>query len=88
MTIDSTLISTALTYLIPPALGVVVWLVRLEGRINQGDRDHIAHEKLIASQEKRIDTISGKQEALEIKVVQQLSEVKESLARIEGQLIK
>lgn len=70
------------------AIGTIIWLIRLEGRVNQGDRDHISTEKLIVSVDKRIDVVVGKHDALESKVLQQLSEVRESLARIEGSLNK
>lgn len=69
-------------------VGGIIWLIRLEGRVNQGDRDHSSAEKLILSVDKRVDVIVGKHDALESRVLAQLSEVRESLARIEGSLNK
>ena len=64
-------------------IGFVVWLVRLEGRA--------MHAKEILDQrfhdcEKRIDALQVKHDALDSKIVEQLSEVRESLARLEGAL--
>lgn len=60
-------------------VGVVVWLVRLEGRIG-----HV--EKLNENTDKKVDAVLVKHEALDSKIVQKLSELSESLARIEGRL--
>lgn len=65
--------------LVVAAVGVIVWLVRLEGRVNQGDKDHEATEK-------RMDILTTKHDHLDSKVVKELSNVRESLARIEGAL--
>lgn len=53
-------------------IGLVVWLVRLEGKALQS--------------EKQLDALQIKHESLDSKVVEQLSDVRESLARIEGAL--
>ena len=53
-------------------VGLIVWAVRLEGRVNQV-------EKIQTS-------LEIKHEASDSKVVDQLSDVRESLARIEGHL--
>lgn len=60
-------------------LGLVVWLVRLEGRIGQ-----VAHDN--TETQKDIDNLRVRHESLDSKIVQQLSEVRESLARLEGAL--
>jgi hypothetical protein len=57
----------------------IVWLVRLEGRVTYEAR-------ITSANEKRIDTLEEKHHALDSKVVEQLSDVRESLARIEGAL--
>lgn len=57
----------------------IVWLVRLEGRIN-------AFEKQIDELKHRISSMEIKHDALDSKVVEQLASVRESLARIEGAL--
>lgn len=60
-------------------IGVVVWLVRLEGRVNYIDA---AQKDLHAD----VAELRVKHESLDSKVVEQLSQVRESLARIEGAL--
>lgn len=66
-------------YIIGSALGIVIWLIRLEGRVIQGDRDH-------AETTKQIDILRTKHDSLDSKVVEELARVRESLARIEGVL--
>jgi len=61
------------------AIGVTVWLVRLEGK-------HLVLEKQIVVCQKEVDLLQIKHEALDSKVVEQLASVRESLARIEGAL--
>lgn len=58
--------------LIAALVGLVVWLVRLEGKA--------------LNSEKQLDALQIKHESLDSKVVEQLSDVRESLARIEGAL--
>jgi hypothetical protein len=58
---------------------LIVWLVRLEGRVNQGDKDQEATEK-------RVDALTIKHENLDSNMMKSLMEVRESLARIEGAL--
>lgn len=53
-------------------IGLIVWLVRLEGKVSQS--------------EKQLDALQIKHESLDSKVVEQLADVRESLARIEGAL--
>lgn len=60
-------------------VAVIVWLVRLEGKVLMG-------EKQVSIAQKEIDTLLVKHEALDSKVVEQLASVRESLARIEGAL--
>lgn len=60
-------------------LGLTVWAVRLEGRVNQGERDHQATLETVK-------VLGAKHDALDSKVVEQLASVRESLARIEGAL--
>jgi len=66
----------------PIALGVmggIVWLVRLEGRVSECYR-------YVGAVDKRIDVLSTKHDSLDSKTVEQLAQVRESLARIEGAL--
>jgi hypothetical protein len=46
-------IGTATAVLVP-AIGAIVWLVRLEGRLNVSDAKHTAMEKRVDSLEQRI----------------------------------
>lgn len=57
----------------------IVWAVRLEGKHNTNAKD-------IVRLEKEVDSLTIKHESLDSKVVEQLSDVRESLARIEGAL--
>ena len=59
--------------------GAVIWFTRLEGKIS-------SHDQFIARLEKDLDTLTVKHENLDSKLVQQLADVRESLARIEGAL--
>ena len=65
--------------LISAVIGLVVWLVRLEGK-------HTANEKAIERVEKQTSALEIKHEQLDSKLVQQLAAVREALARIEGAL--
>lgn len=58
---------------------VIVWLVRLEGRINEVSRDG-------ARNEKRTTNLENGLKQFNTQIVEQLSEVKQSLARLEGAL--
>jgi hypothetical protein len=60
-------------------LGYVIWLVRLEGRVNQADR-------IISDTQRDVEALRIKHENLDSKIIQQLAEVRESLARLEGAL--
>lgn len=59
--------------------GVIVWLVRLEGRIKQSERD-------IQNVDKAVDILTARHEDLDSRVLKELMEVKQALARIEGRL--
>lgn len=61
-------------------IGVIVWFVRQEGRINHCDA-------VILRIQKELDQLIIKHENLDSRVLEELSQVRESLARIEGQLI-
>jgi hypothetical protein len=65
--------------LIVVGVAVIVWLVRLEGKIHAADKAN--HET-----QKDVDDLRVRHEALDSKIVEQLSEIRESLARLEGSL--
>lgn len=58
---------------------IIVWLVRLEGKVGYV-------EKLADEAQKDVDVLRVKHEGLDNKIVEQLSDVKQSLARLEGRL--
>lgn len=62
-------------YVIGAAVLGAIWAVRLEGRINQQDRQ-------IEAQAKIVDVLSNRQQTFETKVLEDLGKVKEMLASI------
>lgn len=60
-------------------IGLIVWLVRLEGRVGECFR-------YIQAVDKKVEILQIKHESLDSKTVEQLGQVRESLARIEGAL--
>ena len=60
-------------YILVTLVGLVAWFTRLEAKTSRNELD--------------IMKMESKQEVLEKTVVQELSQVKESLARIEGRLL-
>lgn len=61
------------------ALTFIVWIVRLEARIKQNERD-------IHDTAKDVDILRTRHEDLDSRVLKELMEVKQALARIEGRL--
>ena len=61
------------------ALTFIVWLVRLEARIKQTEKD-------IFEAIKDVDVLRARHEDLDSRVLRELMEVKQALARIEGRL--
>lgn len=61
------------------ALTFIVWIVRLEARIKQSERD-------IFENQKDVDILRTRHEDLDSRVLKELMEVKQALARIEGRL--
>lgn len=64
-------------------VGVVVWLIRLEGKI-KNNSDKI--EAVETNHTREIDKLEIRQEALENKIFDKLSVIEKSLAKIEGRL--
>ena len=60
-------------------LALIIWLVRLEGKVGEGQR-------YVNAIEKRLTALQIKHDSLDSKTVEQLAQVRESLARIEGAL--
>lgn len=61
------------------AIAAIVWLVRLEGKTEHAQR-------LATEAQKDVDDLRIRHENLDTKIVEQLTQVKESLARLEGAL--
>lgn len=61
------------------AIAAIVWLVRLEGKTEYAQR--MADEA-----QKDVDDLRVRHENLDTKIVEQLTEVRQSLARLEGAL--
>lgn len=61
------------------AVGTVIWLIRLEGRVDAATRANVETQK-------DIDDLRVRHENLDTKIVEQLTQVRESLARLEGKL--
>lgn len=61
------------------AVAFIVWLVRLEGKVKHT-------EKLAEEAQKDVDVLRVRHENLDSKIVDQLTQVRESLARLEGAL--
>lgn len=61
-------------------VGLIVWFTRLEAKTNKNEKD-------IEKQDIMIAKMKEKHETLESELIKELGEVKQSLARIEGQLI-
>ena len=59
-------------FLVVSSIGFIVWLVRIEGKT--------------MNNEKRVDHLETQVETMESGLIQQLSDVKQALARIEGYL--
>lgn len=61
------------------SIGVVVWLVRLEGKIKSCEDANYRHERWQ-------EVMDEKHSNLDSKIVDQLGQIRESLARLEGKL--
>lgn len=60
-------------------IAIVVWLVRLEGKVKQCEDSAIRHERWQ-------EVMDEKHSNLDSKIVDQLGQIRESLARLEGKL--
>ena len=58
-------------------IAFIVWLVRLEGKVNHGS-------KMNEATQKDVDDLRLRHETLDSKIVEKLAEISERLARIEG----
>jgi hypothetical protein len=58
-------------------VAVVIWLVRLEGKIK-------AVDTFSTETQKDVDDLRSRHEALDSRIIEQLARIRESLARLEG----
>lgn len=75
MAFDVNLIFEAAAFLV----AIVVWLVRLEGRINYTEKSNTRTQK-------DVDDLRARHESLDSKIIQQLNQLNVAVARIEGSL--
>lgn len=64
-------------------VGVIIWLIRGEGRTNAIEKAHAAAEKRVDTLELALKTVESAHGALSLKLVEELGKIRESLARIE-----
>jgi hypothetical protein len=65
--------------LILTGLGFIIWLIRLEGRVNM-------NEKTTSIAQSDLEALQIKHEALDSKVLEKISQIQQTVARIEGML--
>lgn len=62
-------------------IGTIIWLVRLEGRVN-------SNEKRCDAMDTAVKTVSEAHGTLQLQISNELGSIKESLARLEERLAK
>lgn len=71
-------------------IGVIVWFVRLEGKVNQHkalcDAGQLALKETMVEAQKDIDCIRNRQEIIDEKVATELKHIALELAQIKGYL--
>lgn len=60
-------------------IGAIIWFVRLEGRVNTLEKTVNSLEVKVAKQEQKLEDFDDK-------IVNKLSEIEKSLARLEGRM--
>ena len=70
----------SLIYVVSSLIGIVIWFVRLEGLSKFNNR-------MIDELRQEITELRTKHEALDSKIVEKLSVIEKSLAKIEGRLL-
>jgi len=70
----------SLIYIVSSLIGIVIWFVRLEGLSKFNNR-------MIDELRQEITELRTKHEALDSKIVEKLSVIEKSLAKIEGRLL-
>jgi len=61
--------------------GIIVWFVRLEGRVKQIEKDNNETQK-------DVDVLRVRHEALDSKMMNDLTAIREALGRIEGYIFE
>lgn len=67
------------SWVVGGAISFIVWLVRLEGKMSYVEKSGLETQK-------DVDELRTRHEALDVKIVEQLARIRESLARLEGKL--
>lgn len=62
-------------------VGLVVWLIRLEGKVQYVEKNHEEFKSTVKAEHRVMNT---KHDALDSKIFDELSQIKQSLARLEG----
>lgn len=75
------IISSTQLELLIALVGVVVWLVRLEGKLYSSIQANNQTQK-------DVDDLRNRHHDLDARVVRELTHIRESLARIEGRLMR
>jgi hypothetical protein len=70
------------------ALGFVIWLLRLEGKVIAANREIALLKDAQSESQKDIDHLRVKQEAIDERVANELKEINVRLAQIEGFLLR
>jgi hypothetical protein len=70
------------------ALAVVIWLIRLEGKVLGLSKELSLSKELNAETQKDVDALRLKQEAIDERLAIELKEINIKLAQIEGFLMR
>jgi uncharacterized coiled-coil protein SlyX len=82
-------VSVLETWMVTLGLAVfagVVWLIRLEGRVDFQQKLMALQDKALGEQSKRVEEVSKRLETVDEKLVNEISLIRQCLARIEERL--
>ena len=68
------------------ALGGVVWLIRLEGRQNMSEKDNARTQADVDAVRMDLEATRIELQAVNSKVLEKISQIQQTVARIEGML--
>lgn len=64
-------------------VGFIVWLIRLEGKVTYIEKNHDEFKATVKAEHR---VMNAKHDQLDSKIFDELSQIKQSLARLEGRL--